>query len=349
MKYVMSFTCRWSTGGGLLNNLLGRLMSLGETAIGGFLDEDADADITRRLPLVLFISLLGTAVLLPLAAVAFTEGNRLLALLDVTLALILIFNLLHLRIYRNYLLTIYSGTFFTGLLFVFALATGGVGQTGFMWYFTFPLISCYLLGSRGAIVANGLLLIPALLVFFSPGLPPFFAAYSVDFKIRFLPAFFVVFTFSYLFERHRERFQSELSRKNRDLEAIVEELNRKEAALHESHVLLEKRVGKRTAQLSSANEELEGEIAERRRTENELELQNLILTTQQETSLDAILVVDQDGEIVSHNQRFQDLWKISEEVMASGSDKGAVASALETLVNPEGRKTVMKRKTKKST
>jgi PAS domain S-box-containing protein len=313
------------------------LTNLGKAAIGGFLVKDAGPEVTRRLSLVLFISLLGTIVLLPLAAVAFAKGSRLLALLDVTLALILVLNLVHLRIYRKYLLTIYSGTFFTGLLFVFALATGGVAQTGFMWYFTFPLISCYLLGSRRATLANGLLLIPALFTFFAPDLPPLFASYSADFIIRFLPAFFVIFAFSYLFERQRERSEHQLSQKNRELMASVEELNRKEAALRESHLLLEKRVRERTAELSSANEELEGEIAERRRAEEALELKNLILTTQQETSLDAILVVDQDGAIVSRNGKFQDLWRTSEEVMASGSDEGSVPSDLDTRVGPEGR------------
>lgn len=276
--------------------LLERLVNIGKVMIAGFLEEDADTDVIRRLSLVLFISLLGSAVLIPLAAVAFAEGNSLLALLDVTLALILTFNLIHLRIYKKHLPIIYSGTFFTGLLFVFAFVTGGVGQSGFIWYFTFPLISCYLLGSRGAVVANGLLLIPALLVFFTPDLPPFFAAYSVDFKIRFLPAFFVIFAFAYLFERQRERSQHDLSLKNRDLQATVEELHRKEASLRESHLLLERRVRERTAALSSANEDLEGEIAERTQAEKALKESEKRYRTLIAQAGDSVFILDPSAE-----------------------------------------------------
>ncbi len=45
--------------------------------------------------------------------------------------------------------------------------------------------------------------------------------------------------------------------------------------------------------------------------------QNTILKTQQETSLDAILVVSPNGEIISHNQQFISLWRLDPQLVSA--------------------------------
>ena len=77
------------------------------------------------------------------------------------------------------------------------------------------------------------------------------------------------------------------------------------------------------------------DITERKRAEEELKFRNLILATQQEVSLDGILVVDEKGHIISYNQRFVDLWGIPTDVVESRSDERALQSVLRRLVNPE--------------
>ncbi|MBU0943166.1 MAG: cache domain-containing protein [Proteobacteria bacterium] len=67
----------------------------------------------------------------------------------------------------------------------------------------------------------------------------------------------------------------------------------------------------------------------------DLEFKNLILSTQQETSLDGIMVVNKNGKIISHNQRFLTMWGISEEVSASKNDTLVLQAILEKLVEPE--------------
>jgi PAS domain S-box-containing protein/diguanylate cyclase (GGDEF)-like protein len=69
--------------------------------------------------------------------------------------------------------------------------------------------------------------------------------------------------------------------------------------------------------------------------EQELERKNSILSTQNETSLDATVLVDEDGKIVSFNQKFVDLWAIPGEVIESQSDERAIQSVLDKLEQPQ--------------
>lgn len=61
-----------------------------------------------------------------------------------------------------------------------------------------------------------------------------------------------------------------------------------------------------------------------------------LLSAQQETSPDGILVVDPEGRILSYNRRFMQMWGIPPEVIASGSDDAALRSVLDKLEDPEG-------------
>lgn len=76
------------------------------------------------------------------------------------------------------------------------------------------------------------------------------------------------------------------------------------------------------------------DVTERKRSEATLRLQKTLLEAQGEASIDGILVVNEDGGIVSYNQRFIDLWGLTPEVVASRSDDEAIQSVLDQLQDP---------------
>jgi PAS domain S-box-containing protein len=76
-------------------------------------------------------------------------------------------------------------------------------------------------------------------------------------------------------------------------------------------------------------------ITDRKHKEEELLFKNLILSTQQETSIDGILVVDGNSKIVTSNRRFAELWSIPAETIESKSDERALQYVLDKLVYPE--------------
>jgi len=86
-------------------------------------------------------------------------------------------------------------------------------------------------------------------------------------------------------------------------------------------------------ELRAANAALQQEIAERTRVEARLRFANLVLGTQQETSPDGILVVDDQGHVLSANRRFHEMWGLT---AAEDRDQALLDAVRPRLVDPEG-------------
>lgn len=74
---------------------------------------------------------------------------------------------------------------------------------------------------------------------------------------------------------------------------------------------------------------------EQKQSESELRFRNILLSTQQEVSIDGILVVDEGGKIISCNRNFITMWNIPHEVIDSKSADLALQSVLGNLADPE--------------
>jgi two-component system, cell cycle sensor histidine kinase and response regulator CckA len=227
------------------------------------------ADTIRRVILANTISLTGIIFMIPLGIVAFAQGNVVLGIVDQIAAFSMLLGLLYLRRSKNHQFACYFGISIAGLLYYFLLVTGGVNNTAHVWYYTFPLASSFLLGSKKGAVATMLLLLFAIL-FFSLNLDsPYLTTYSKDFIIRFIPSFFVVFVFSFAFEYLREKARERLESKNKELNSTIIELKETHSQLRQIQCELEKRVHERTAELTKTNIDLVNEIKERELAEQD--------------------------------------------------------------------------------
>jgi signal transduction histidine kinase/ActR/RegA family two-component response regulator len=225
--------------------------------------------IMHKVMLLNVISITGVIFMVPLGMVAFVQENLPLGLIDHFAALILILNLLYLRRSHNYRFACYFGIILAAILFYYLLITGGVNNTAHVWYYTFPLFSSFLLGSKKGAVATIILFILAIIFFAVDLNSPYLTNYSNDFKIRFIPSFLVVFIYSYAFEYFREKAEEKLTTKNDELNRTIKELKATDIRLRKAQEELEKRVQERTVELSKANIDLKHEIKVRERAEHE--------------------------------------------------------------------------------
>ncbi len=69
--------------------------------------------------------------------------------------------------------------------------------------------------------------------------------------------------------------------------------------------------------------------------EEEVQLKNAILKTQQETSLDAILVVSEHGKIISYNQQFIDLWQLDSQLVSARVDAPVLQAVAAQTDDPQ--------------
>jgi len=82
-------------------------------------------------------------------------------------------------------------------------------------------------------------------------------------------------------------------------------------------------------------DDLKQSYIERKKQEHDLIFANTLLNTQQETSLDGILVVGENQEMISFNSRFVEMWQIPDAILETRSDELALQSVLDTLKSPE--------------
>ena len=192
---------------------------------------------TRRVFIMLnIVLLLGLTLLVPLGIVCLLRDETMIGRLDLIVAVGLLVNFYYLRRRKSYLVVGCFTLFLAGGLFLYNLVTGGVSGSGHLWFYVFPLFSCFLLGSvRGTIASTLLILLAVSFIFFdhATNSEPL---YNSDFAVRFVLSFLVVTAYSYLFQRIWEDGQKITQKKNRELEAVVAELQRAEGELRENEV-----------------------------------------------------------------------------------------------------------------
>lgn len=77
------------------------------------------------------------------------------------------------------------------------------------------------------------------------------------------------------------------------------------------------------------------DITKQKDRETTLERQRSLLKAQQEAMIDGLLVVDEDGDMVSYNDRFVELWEMPRELVEQAEEELALDWAMDQLACPE--------------
>ena len=204
-----------------------------------------DPTQVRPVYVLRFVCLIAIVTLIPFGILALLEKNTSVGLIDLSLASLLIANYLHAQRYKRYTFNISLGVISAAILFLYLFLIMGTNRGGFVWYYTFPVAACFLLGSKKGAMATALISLP-MVAFFLMRTPPFhFAHYSLDFKLRFIFSFSVVFAFSYLFEYSREKHREQLQKAHHDLEKRFDERTSALRALQKAIQSLQKEINER--------------------------------------------------------------------------------------------------------
>ena len=98
----------------------------------------------------------------------FSQGDILLGLVDLTIAAGYIVTLFIFRFKKNINIAANMVVILLYFLELFLLLFGGREGTGYLWFYTFPLISFILLGHRKGVYFNLLFFITIVIIFYTP-------------------------------------------------------------------------------------------------------------------------------------------------------------------------------------
>jgi len=207
-----------------MNSQYNNFKQLMKTLIEGGIREDHDDEIKRKIILTNIICIIAVLNLIPFGICALLMGNSTIGLLDLTVVFVLIASQFHLKKTSNYSFGAYCGVGCAGALYFHLFVTGGVENTGPLWFYTFPLLASFLLGSKKGATSSFILLCSAILFLsINPGSQAL-AIYTLHFKIRFIMSFLVVSLFACFFESVRKNTQEKLTLNNVELAKINDHL-----------------------------------------------------------------------------------------------------------------------------
>ena len=207
-----------------------------------------DSEAKRKILMLNIFLYIGFVLLVSMGAIAFAQMAYLLCTADLTVAGIFVILLVYLHRIGDEPTASLAGVCIVLFFFFYLFFIGGVNNTAFMWLYTFPLFSLYLLGLRKGVRVVGILFCYCAVFLAIDLTSDTVNVYDIDFTMRFIPSYLAVCILAGLVENSRSRTRSEL-----------------EVARNQ----LEERVFVRTKELEDANTNLKFEIEERKVAEKE--------------------------------------------------------------------------------
>jgi len=212
-----------------------------------------DAEAIRKMSLMFSLTAVGIIVLMLLGIIAFLQNAVLLGAVDFLTVLFLLSLLTFTRFSGNYIVSCYLACIVIGCLYLYVFVTGGVDSTGFVWYYTYPLIALFLMGAKAGSIATVLLFIPAVIFLIVDCRSTVIDVYTTSFTLRFIPSFITVSLFSFMYEKNREGSQKSLESAYKEQDLVIESRTRELARLNEN---LQQMVDEKTREIKATQRQL---------------------------------------------------------------------------------------------
>ena len=184
------------------------------------------------------INLLGLFFLGILGTIAFLQQDLLLGTADFLLFAFLVGLFLYLRKTIRYDQVARVGTIAVCLFYGFLFAYGGIDNSAFVWVFTYPLISLFLVGIRLGTWLSISLLSICVPAFVSGPHVSVFTTYSSSLFPRIVSAYITIYCFAFIMEKVRITVQQRLKSANVKTELALKELRKKTDKLLETNLQL---------------------------------------------------------------------------------------------------------------
>ena len=163
---------------------------------------DADEQI-RKTVMLYSIVVLGIVLLVTMGAILCSEGNYFYAVLNFIVSVIILGLILLLR--SGVCLKICSiiSVLLVQLFFMFLFHSGAGNQMAFVWYYLFPLVSLFLLGTKSGSLFSLLMIVLSIAINSLAGQYPLIVAFPAPMMYRIVISYLGVLLFAFVFEKTR--------------------------------------------------------------------------------------------------------------------------------------------------
>ena len=160
----------------------------------------------------------GLAVLFVFGTRDLAHGETLLGTITLANAVVILGLYFTIWVTKNHHIGVWFLPFLMFGFFSYLTASGGAGSTTMLWMLTYPVIVVFLAGSVKGSIFSGVFLVVQVVLLFVPGLSPA-GGVELEFKLRMLGVYAILFTFSMAFETIRLRAQRDLAKTAAELAA----------------------------------------------------------------------------------------------------------------------------------
>lgn len=193
--------------------------------IASGLPRDHEIEVLRKVVLINFFYTLAGLLVFSFSIITLVENNIIHFVVDFTLGLFSISLLIWLRKVKDPKYPSRIGVIIAAIFMYYLIISGGPNNITYVWSFTFPLLSIFLLNTQKGAYLSLLLIIAIIISIVISYNYNFEPLYSISLSIRIICVYFSIMFYAIIMEKTREIVQEKLIESNKNLDKSFHEIN----------------------------------------------------------------------------------------------------------------------------